>query len=108
MSSNILTRFAFPGFPNRDPTPKLKYLPRAIGTGSIEYVSLMYVSFEPPLTLPIRLAPSNHPTPSCRTPGAKTLVFVCHGRLRALDSRSVNQWEELAGKEGISDRRAHV
>ncbi|KAF8250633.1 alpha/beta-hydrolase [Wilcoxina mikolae CBS 423.85] len=77
MSSNILTRFAFPGFPNRDPTPKLKYLPRAIGSGSIEYVPLI-------------------------TPGAKTLVFVCHGRLRALDSRSVNQWEELAGKEGVS------
>jgi pimeloyl-ACP methyl ester carboxylesterase len=39
---------------------------------------------------------------STRTRGANIIVYVCHGRLRALDRESVEQWAIMAGDEGVS------
>lgn len=33
---------------------------------------------------------------------ATITVFVCHGRLRSLDERSVDQWRELAEQEKVN------
>jgi pimeloyl-ACP methyl ester carboxylesterase len=95
--ADFLTRFGFPGASNGpEPAPQIKYLPR-IGKnpGDIEYVAHVYLS-------PNASHTPNLLTNCSRTPGARLIVFVCHGRGRGLDKRGVNRWAELAHQEGVS------
>ncbi|KAI5844139.1 Alpha/Beta hydrolase protein [Tricharina praecox] len=77
MIKELLTYFAFPGVSNRDASPYIQRLRRTDAVGEIEYVVLI-------------------------APESPTVVFVSHGRLRALDTTGVEQWKSLAGKRGVS------
>lgn len=79
MSFEPLVHFSYIGTSNGGDNayPDILKLPRRSGTGAIEYVLI-------------------------QTTGSNTIIYVCHGRLRALDRKGVDQWAALAAKERVS------
>jgi hypothetical protein len=92
-----LTNFSFPGVRPDVPSARIKHLPReraggdAEGLGFVEYV----------LRACDELLDATATTAAATTYQRPT-VFVSHGRLRALDDHSVEQWASATPQAGVN------
>lgn len=92
-----LTNFSFPGVRPDVPSARIKHLPReraggdAEGLGFVEYVLLACDELLDATA-----------TTAAATTYQRPTVFVSHGRLRALDDHSVEQWASATPQAGVN------